>query len=89
MDINEIKDSMGITTLNLDFAEDKDGNKTEWLRHWDNDKRVAVSIHKETFDKVVNDDPSTLSVQSEIRTGNKGDYKALRIVLHTPAEFTL
>ena len=89
MNIQEVKSTLGYETLNLNFADDKDGNKTEWLRHWDNDNRVAVSVHQDTVASIKKDDPSTLSIQSETRTGEQGDYEAKRIVLHKPAEMTL
>lgn len=89
MNIQEIKNSLGYSVLNLNYAEDKDGNKTQWLRHWDNDQRIAVSIHEDTVNKIKAEDPSTLSIQIETREGDQGPYTAKRIVLHKPAEVTL
>ena len=89
MNITEVKSELGYSVLNLNFAEDKDGNKTEWLRHWDNENRIAVSIHQDTVKEIRENNPSTLSLQSEVRTGAQGDYEAKRIVLHKPAEMTL
>lgn len=89
MNIAEIKEQLGISTLNLNTAKDKDGQPTEWMRHWDNDNRVAVSIHKETVAKIKAGSATTLGTQTETRTGAKGEYKAIRIVQYTPAEETL
>jgi len=89
VNINEVKSELGYEVLNLNTANDKDGNPTEWLRHWDNDKRVAVSLHKDTFNAIKAGDATTLGLQHETRDGEKGSYEAVRIVMFTPAEFTL
>lgn len=90
MNIHELKATLDIATLNLNTAMDANNAPTEWLRHWDNDRRIAVSIHKETFGKVKADSTvSTLGIQTEMRNGSKGEYTAHRIVLFTPAEHTL
>ena len=89
MNIDEIKSELGYTSLNLNTAQDKDGNDTDWMRHWDNTQRVAVSIHKETVKSIQEDGATTLGIQTETREGSQGDYTAHRIVLYTPAEVTL
>ena len=89
MDIQEIKSKLGISTLNLNTAQDSDGKPTEWMRHWDNDNRVAVSIHKETITAIKAGEGTTLDIQTETRKGAKGEYTAKRIVMYTPAEMTL
>jgi hypothetical protein len=89
MDILEVKNVLGINKLNLNKSEDKDGKPTDWLRHWDNDGRVAVSIHKDTFDAIKAGDVSTLDIQTETREAKLGKYTAKRIIMYTPAEFSL
>ena len=84
--------------LNLNTAKDADGNPIkdangkvdQWLRHWDNDNRVAVSIHVELFQEIkANRNLSSLGIQKETRTADLGDYTAIRIVKYAPAEHTL
>jgi len=89
MDITQIKDQLGISTLNLNTAKDKADKPTSWMRHWDNDRRVAVSIHKDTVSAIKAGSATTLGIQTETRTGSKGEYTAHRIVQYTPAEVTL
>ena len=90
MTLPQIKTKLGLQALELNTAEDKDGNKTDWMRHWDNDNRVAVSIHKELVAEIKsNSNISSLGLQSEERDGSKGKYTAYRIVKFTPAEETL
>jgi hypothetical protein len=92
MDIQEIKKQLGVANLNLNFSQDKDGNPTQWLRHWDDANRVAISLHKDTFEAIVKDGATTLGIQTETRISTSEDpkeYTAHRIVMYTPAEFTL
>jgi hypothetical protein len=88
--IAAIKIQLGIETLSLNTALDKDNKPTEWMRHWDNDNRVAVSLHKDTLAKIkANPSMSNLVLQSETRTAAQGEYKALRIVAVKEAEEVL
>lgn len=89
MNITEIKEKLGYTALNLNPADDADGNQTEWMRHWDNDNRVAVSIHNETISAIKTGTATTLDIQVETRTGSKGEYTAKRIVMYTPPALVL
>lgn len=91
MDILQIKEKLGIPSLQLVTAETKEGEKTEWMRHWDNDRRIAVSIHKDLVTQI-KENPSginSLDLQTEKREGEQGEYIAHRIVKYTPAEEVL
>lgn len=88
--LSEIKTQIGINSLQLNTAKTEGGVPTQWVRHWDNENRVAVSLHKELLAEIQSDPTiSTLGIQTEIRTGSKGDYTAHRIVKYKAAEFTL
>ena len=90
MTLTQVKDKLDIPQLELNTATDKAGVKTDWMRHWDNDNRVAVSIHKELVaDIKANPTMTSLGLQSETRNGSKGAYTAYRIVKFKPAEATL
>lgn len=90
MTLAQIKEKLGIDQLALNTAQDKDENPTDWMRHWDNDNRVAVSIHKELVAELKADaNISSLGLQKETRNGEQGDYTAYRIVRYSPAEETL
>lgn len=81
MKLQDIKTQLGYQSLDLVQAQDAEGNKTQWYRHWDNEKRVAVSIHEDTIKAIQsNSELSSLGLQSEIRQGEKGAYTAYRIV---------
>ena len=90
MNLSQIKSELGIPTFNLNTAKDKDNNPTEWMRHWDNENRVAVSIHKDLVGELKADSEiNSLGMQKETREGDQGPYTAIRIVKYNPAEETL
>ena len=90
MTLEQIKSKLQLSTLELNTANDKDNKPTDWMRHWDNENRIAVSIHKELVEALKKDKTITsLGLQSEIREGSKGKYKSFRIVKFAPAEETL
>jgi hypothetical protein len=99
MRLSNIKEQLGIPVFNLNYSTDETGARaidsttnqpTKWMRHWDNDNRVAVSIHEDTV-KAIKENPETpdLGLQTEKREGSKGEYTSHRIVKYTPAEMTL
>lgn len=90
MNLSEIKAQLNISSLDLNTATDTEGNKTAWMRHWDNNQRIAVSIHSDLVKEIVATPTLTgLGLQTETRKGEQGDYTAHRIVKYTPAEITL
>ncbi len=82
MTLDQIKSQLNISTLELSFSTDKDNKPTSWLRHWDNDRRIAISIHLETARHAEIHTTSSLALQTETKTGSKGSYTAYRIVKH-------
>jgi hypothetical protein len=81
MNITQIKSTVGVSTLELRTAKTKKGKPTDWMRHWDNTRRIAVSIHKELVDELkLKPETDSLGLQEETRTGAKGPYLAYRIV---------
>lgn len=90
MKLSQIKEKLEIPQLELNTATNMAGEKTEWLRHWDNENRVAVSIHKDLVAEIKTT-PSidSLGLQHEVRDGELGKYDSYRIVKYTPAEITL
>lgn len=80
--------------LTLNSATTKDGLDTDWMRHWNNDARIAVSIAKDTVALIQAKDPKAehlvLQGPEERASTDSGQaYHAYRIVAVTPAEITL
>lgn len=90
MNLQQIKTQLAIPSLELNTANDKDGNPTSWMRHWENSSRVAVSIHKDLIAEIQQDkNINSLGLQKETLKGAQGEYTAYRIVKYKPAEITL
>jgi hypothetical protein len=82
MNIEEVKQELGYETLNLNTTT-KEGVKTDWMRHWDFNNRVAISVHKDTVAAIKANTPFPLGIQTETRTGSKGSYVSHRIVMYS------
>lgn len=86
MHYSEISTATGVKKLNLFRAIDQETKKpTGWLRHWDNDNRVAVSIHEDTAKVLANPKErasAVFGVQTEEREAEQGSYTSHRIVMY-------
>lgn len=90
MNLSEIKKQLGVETLGLNTSMDADGKPTDWMRSWDNERRIAVSIHKNLVAELkANPAIDSLGIQMETKETEMGVYTAKRIVKYTPAEVTL
>ena len=91
MKLADIKTKLGIAQFNLNTATNEAGEKTEWMRHWDNENRIAVSLHKDLVEdlKVNSKTINTLGLQHEERKGEQGPYQSYRIVKYAESEETL
>lgn len=88
--LNEAKAQIGVEVLNLNRATTEDGVATPWFRHWDNNTRVAVSIHEDSVKELqANPENGNVVVQTETRQAAKGEYISHRLVLVTPAEIQM
>jgi hypothetical protein len=86
----EIKRELGVEVLNLDTVTTESGEKTMWMKHWDNSNRVAILIHKDTLAKVkANTGLTSLGINTQVKQGAKGEYTAKTIVVYAEAEETL
>jgi len=86
----EIKRQLGYDVLNLNTVVTESGEKTAWLKQWDNDSREAVLIHKDTLALInANKSLSTLGINTQIKMGAQGEYTAKTICIYAEAEVTL
>lgn len=96
-----IKEQIGIEKFGFNTATNEDGTpaitvnkdtgvQTKWFRHWDNEKRISVSIAEDLLKKIVADkNTSNLAVQHSVREATGGNYDSYRIVQYTPAEYEI
>lgn len=90
MNLPQIKAKLEIPQFELNTAKNEAGENTEWMRHWDNDRRIAVSLHKDLVAELkANPKIGSLGLQHETRQGELGSYESYRIVKYTEAEETL
>lgn len=88
--LSEIKRELGVEVINLNTVVTESGEKTLWLKHWDNSNRVAILVHKDTLALITADNSiSTLGLNTQTKQGAQGEYIAKTIVIYTPAEITL
>ena len=88
--LTEIKVQLGVETINLNTVITESGDKTPWLKHWDNTNRVAILVHKDTLALIkANSSLNTLGLNTQVKVGAQGDYVAKTIVIYNPAEETL
>jgi hypothetical protein len=86
----EVKRELGYDVLNLNTVITSEGEKTAWMKQWDNSNRVAVLVHKDTLALIkANPSLSTLGVNTQIKQGAQGEYTAKTICIYKEAEETL
>lgn len=93
MNINDIKTQIGLSHLLLVRQMDQVNPtvKTEWLSHWDNDKRVRVTMHQDVLARIQADPTKPgLGLKKElVLAHNRADGSAVadytRYVVITPA----
>lgn len=90
MNLTETKRKLGYETLSMNTVVTATGEKTSWMKHWDNNSRTAVLVHKDTLAKIkANPQCASLGIKTAVKTGAKGDYTAHTIVMYNEAEETL
>lgn len=99
----EVKRTLGVETLALNTPKNDDGTvqidkktnlPTKWMRHWDNARRVAVSVHADTVAIIQANGPEAQHLvlqgpEEVLAEESQTMYTRYRIVAVTPAEVTL
>jgi hypothetical protein len=107
MNLSEIKTRLEVETLGLSYLRDEKGERaidtatnkpTQWLRHWDDDKRRAIVLHEDTL-KLIKATPamdnlgtkkSTKQPEGVDKEGNpKKPYELVVIIAHKPVDEVL
>ena len=86
----EIKRELNVESINMNTVVTEAGEVTSWLKDWNNEIRVAILMHKDTYDAIVADPAiSSLGIHEQEKTGAQGSYVAKTIVMYKKAEFVL
>ncbi len=92
MTIEEIKSRVGFSALNLSYSVDAQGNKTEWLTDWDNERRVRITIHEDTV-KAIKKNPkmTNLAIQTEGKESQESGlpYTMHRVIMFKETDYVL
>ncbi|WP_140939590.1 hypothetical protein [Sphingobacterium lumbrici] len=83
--IQQLKTYLNFDKLHLTVATNVNGEKTNFLRHWDSERRISVIIGKELCDEISINSELLLKTNSEIKIGENGTYESISI---TRAEVT-
>ena len=59
---------------------DKDGNKTEFLRHWNNDFRYSIALKNDLVQKIKTDIDISLTIIKNLRQTELGHYSNFYII---------
>lgn len=75
--------------FDLRNADNEDGTPTDWMRHWNNDKRIGVSVPKEVVAKIQADpigfDTLVLKTGEEKTAASGSNYTSYQLVAITKA----
>lgn len=75
MNISEIKAKLGVTSIDFTRGMTQDGKATEWLKAWDNEKRVAIVAHQDVIAAAKTGSTSLIvKTEAKISTTNQQPY---------------
>ncbi len=87
MNIQQIKESLGLNNLLMvrQYEQNAPTVATAWLSHWDNERRIRVSMHEDVLTRIKADvSKPGLALKKEIvpATAERAEYT--RYVVITP-----
>lgn len=98
--VNALKERLGYEAFQFSYLKDVDDSSkraidpntkepTKWLRHWDNDNRIAVVMHEDTALQLkANPEMTTLELKNGgTKQGAKGDYQLYTMFSYTTPDF--
>ncbi len=89
MNLSEIKLKLGVQTLGLDRVLTAKDEKTSWFKHWDNSNRIAIVLHEDTLKAIKAGNATSLGINTQMKTGSKGEYTCHTIVKYAEYDETL
>lgn len=94
MDLLQVSEKIKIKNLRVKKEVSEETNEpTGWLRHWDNEQRILVSLHQEVWDVLKDKEKrqfADFGVQTEEKVSKAGNpYASHRIVMYTTEQVSL
>lgn len=90
MNIQDLKNSIGLPSLELERCLDEQDQPTQWLRHWDNENRIAVVMHEEVAQGIKQDPMRTDLVmkKADVASKTSGElYTSIIVAIKKNVEF--
>jgi hypothetical protein len=76
--LDELKNFLGYSDgIPMNYQKDDSGANTSWFRHWDNDARKAIVMHKDNLDKV--NRPWTYDEEEKIAQETNEKYTLINV----------
>jgi RNA-directed DNA polymerase len=79
LSISELKYELNTPVLNLNTLINSDGSQTNFMRHWDAKRRIAVIINKDLINKIKENSLLLLKAEESIKKGDKGKYLMIHL----------
>jgi len=84
------KAGIALPTLMLSRQKDESGTEQPWLSHWDNDKRVRITMHDDVANKIkATPDFDGLAFKEEVVPANAERAAYTRFVVITPTSVVM
>lgn len=77
--IQQLKKYLGIDKLSLSYALNKNGEKTNFLRYWDSERRISVIVDKELAIEITTNPELFLKMNSQSKIEEHGPYEFITI----------
>lgn len=94
MNLAQVAQKIKINDLRVKAEVSEETNEpTGWLRHWDNEQRILVSLHQDVWNVLKDKEKrqfADFGVQSEEKVSKAGNaYASHRIVMYTTEQVSL
>ena len=77
--MSELKTALDITTFKLSILKDNNDIATDFMRHWDAKRRIAILIKKDLFFNLKENKELPILVEESIKVGKDGEYLMLYV----------
>ena len=79
INLSELKTVLEISTINLHILQDSNGVETNFMRHWDAKRRIAILFKKDLVVNLKDNPEMSILVEESIKDGKDGKYLMLLV----------
>ena len=77
INLSELKTVLGISNINLHILQDNNGVETNFMRHWDAKRRIAILFKRDLVINLKDNSDLSILVEEHIKNGKDGKYLML------------